>query len=258
MNDSANDRVLVQGLERLGNDAQLRWTNIRELLGSLTAAELRDLKSILEPVDFKTDIFSKLPLELQLLIAGNVGSDDIFNYISVSRTWRQIWLSGAFMKQLSSTAFPGLLDKAAQGDELSQTDAFRRQRYLFIQVARKFHRRSQGIIRSVVGHSFMLQDDKFFTLDPALHPDQSYSSIMTSRNFPDSCGVYTVLYRNGKLAWQSDTHRPPDDSLIVVDDLHKRHRRIYRNEGILLHGRPQSVLAALGDEIVVAKADRTV
>ncbi|KAJ9157024.1 hypothetical protein NKR19_g3944 [Coniochaeta hoffmannii] len=86
------DTILSQQFLGLGQDSHLRKQNLLNLIPCLTHQEVRDLMAGLSKVEMQTDILSRLPPELRLNIAGQLGNFDVFPLLNVSRHWRAMWL----------------------------------------------------------------------------------------------------------------------------------------------------------------------
>ncbi|KAK3391190.1 hypothetical protein B0H63DRAFT_520384 [Podospora didyma] len=76
---------LAHHLDSIGPNALLRKANVRNLVPSLTLREVRELRGLLETIDFRTDILARLPVKLQ-----------------VFARWRHIWLQRDIVKLLAA------------------------------------------------------------------------------------------------------------------------------------------------------------
>jgi len=238
-----------------------RGRRLLELVPHLTLEEVRQLRARLAEVDFRTDVFGRLPLELQCPIVEHLRGRDIWPCLIVSRRWRAVFLADVVLTDLARKCFPGLLEYAAAAGRDAKDE--------FVAAARKYFFRSTGKFRSALCHGLYLETENIFKLHPGLTaaapphdgPDSwhDYSQILLhplrSGDEGHHGSHHGLLYERGRLAWQPARPRP-DGSLIVVDDLRSQLRKVFRYSGAVLIGRIW--LAALGDQLVVGIAPSSV
>ena len=236
-----------------------RGQRLLELVPRLTFDEVRRLRARLDEVDFRTDVFGRLPLELQCPIAEQLDGGDLWPCLIVSRRWRAVFLSECVLISLARSRFPGLLECVAL-EGRDATDAF-------VTAARKRFFRSTGRFRSALRHRLYLETETIFRLDAGLHPrsypdeqddGRQYSQILVhplrSRDKDRNSQKHSTFYANGRLAWQP-SRSAIDKSLIVVDDLRSQRRKVFRYPGIAQIGYLH--LVALGECLVVGVARST-
>lgn len=229
-----------------------RTPNLLNLISSLTISELRLLRSRLITVDFRTDIISRLPVELQLCVVDYISSSDVLSYINVSRTWRQIWLQDKIINHVVDNWYPGLFKLDEKHED---TETYGRRKAAFLRMLQRDSRRSKGKFRSVLFHGFRLGDEDYFKLDESLHPSGKYADFLSTTPSDRGLGGVLYYYRDGKLAWNPSTRPAPDNGVIVLDDLRTRTRKMFKAPGALMAALWIS-LRALGDKLVVGVDSR--
>ena len=235
-----------------------RIRRLLELVSRLTFDEVRQLSARLADVDFRSDIFSRLPLEVQILISEQLDRREIWPCLIVSKQWRTALLADAILASLAKRCFPGLLEWAAEAGKDAKAE--------FVEAARSYYFRSTGKFRSALSRQLLYLDtETYFRLDPVLHAishsddcpyyEQNYSHFL-ARPLRTRWGqrgtdpnLARLQYRNGRLAWQPTTRASPDSGLVVVDDLRTRLRKVFKYPGMALIG--DLHLIALGDRLVV-------
>ncbi|CAK7568514.1 MAG: hypothetical protein SEPTF4163_006507 [Sporothrix epigloea] len=153
-------------------DAQNVATNrkafLMSLVSELTLDEIWMLQERLAKLDLRTDIFARLPPELQLIVCECLGPADLGCCLLVSRLWRGSFLHESVRKGTAQRCFPSLLEYAdavwtklalanpghANGDN---EDANRRNMgdlvdTIFTETARRYAMRSLGRFRRVFRH----------------------------------------------------------------------------------------------------------
>lgn len=257
------DDILPQQLLALGQDTRLRKQNILNLVPCLTQQEVRDLTARLSVVDFRTDIVGRLPPELRLNIAGQFGDVDVSNLLNVSRHWRAIWLQPDILRILSQQCCyldDDILNDEADGQSLADWTTL--QYELVCKRRRRFLGRfsSALVVRHNIGdgHQWLtkgLDLDGVFPEGPVAGFD--VGDVFSRDQAPplQHCVVQSSLYAAGRLAWLPDSLPAPDNTLIVVENLNTRTKRIYRNASVSQYGRDMT-LKALGDKLLVAGTSR--
>lgn len=258
------DTILAQQLSSMGGDVQLRKRNLLNLASCLTLQEVRELTCRLMKTEFRTDILARLPPELRLHIARSFDDIDVFPLLNVSRRWRELWFHPDMLKivyQRCRYLNPGLLLPVAGEDPL---DWAKRQYEL---IGRR-HRRFLGEFSSasVVQHNvpdgpcWLEKDFRFvgiFDQNGPLHRLDNTANIVRCLRVPDleHKELSSVLYEGRRLVWLTDSLPQPDDSLIVVEDLGSRTKKVYRSPFSQAYARGLKLLA-LGDKLVVAGSSR--
>lgn len=256
------DWALTRQLDELGSDRKLREVNLLNLVLSLHRQEIRDLKTRLSLVDFRTDIFSRLPTDLQLIVLDELDVVDLWPCFNVSTTWRSVITQVAAAKLLARRWFPGLVEQfllrwklPGDSDKLAQ---------LLIDTVRKHYLRRTGRFRSALYRDFLLHQEIYFRLDPEFHPDAGrdsqhpYSAICGITN-PLSVEPQTMVarmhYASGRLAWLNEHAYPPANFLVVVDDLKTGLRKVFNHSETML--KTSSIkIQGLGDKLLVVSSYR--
>lgn len=262
------DNILPRQLLALGQDLHLRKQNILNLVPCLTQQEVRELLARLDQVDFRTDIISRLPPELRLNIAGKLGDCDVFPLLNVSRQWRAIWLQPRIVKAFSQK-WP-YLDASLVDDET--TGVLRPDHWMNLQyeLLRRRRRRFLGRFSSAIivrhnvddGHGWLERGLSLTGVYPQLSTGETDGSggsggVFVRPEAPpqEHRSIESSLYEGGRLAWLPESLPPPDNTLIVVEDLYSKTKRIYRNASVSQYGRDMG-LKALGDRLLVAGTSR--
>ncbi|KAK0706603.1 hypothetical protein B0T26DRAFT_756091 [Lasiosphaeria miniovina] len=263
------DRLLADHLDALRANVQLRRDNLQNLIPSLTAHEIRELRQQLDAVDFRTDILARLPVELHLLVADYVDGADIYSFLTVSRRWRRIWLQDRMRRLLADRWLPGLRRYTEEKERL--TAEGQDQPAIFYDAARRLHFRSLGKFQAIFVHPEFEEvgDDggkgaleSYFPLDPTCRPvkgndEDPWKGILHEppKLNLSAWPLVKYLYSSGRLAWQSP-FAEPNNSLVFVDDLRTKLRRVYQLPDLTLRG-PNFQLRAFGDKLVVVSVSRT-
>ena len=242
-------------------DPRERLKQLTELVPHLTLNEVRQLRALLAEVDLRTDILSRMPLELKICVVEYLDVPDITNCIYVAKKWTDIFLKGALMTFAASHCFPGLVECAeAAGKDVEGE---------FREALMKQKMRSLGRFQSALFNRQWLQAEDMFRLDSSLHPishhgadyRRNYQQLIThfpggehgeGEVFPSGHG--RIRYAHGRLAWMPGNAAPPDNSLVVVDNLWSHTRKVLRYPGevpVVLQGGTIRLLH-LGDKLVVA------
>lgn len=262
------DNILSQQLLALGQDLHLRKQNILNLVPCLTQQEVRNLIARLSEVDFRTDIVSRLPPELRLNIAAQLGDCDVFPLLNVSRQWRAIWLQTDILKALSQRyrhVDTRRLDHDATVEQ--RPGDWMDVQYEFL---RRRRRRCLGWFSSaiVVRHNVI---DGCDWLQSGLRLTGVYpqTSAGESNGLGADVGVLrrpsalppehrspgSSLYEGGRLVWVTESLPSPQNTVIVVEDLYNKTKKVYRNPSVSHYGRALE-LKALGDRLLVAGTSR--
>ncbi|KAK3371438.1 hypothetical protein B0T24DRAFT_668089 [Lasiosphaeria ovina] len=263
------DRLLADHLDALKANVQLRRDNLQNLIPSLTAHEIRELRRQLDAVDFRTDILARLPVELHLLVADYVDGADIYSFLTVSRRWRKIWLQDRMRRLLADRWLPGLRRYTEEKERLMGEE--QDLPAIFYDAARRLHFRSLGKFQAIFvrpefdevgGDGGKGALESYFPLDPTCRPvkgdgEDPWEGILHE---PPKLNLsawpsVTYLYSSGRLAWQSP-FAEPNNSLVFVDDLRTKLRRVYQLPDLALRG-PNFRLQAFGDKLVVVSVSRT-
>lgn len=94
----------------MGANPANRKKYLLDLVSDLSLDEIWMLQKRLAGLDLRTDIFSRLPPELQILIADELGPSDLGCCLQVSSRWRQALLHESMLKKLARRCFPSLLE----------------------------------------------------------------------------------------------------------------------------------------------------
>ncbi|CAK7232846.1 hypothetical protein SEUCBS140593_008401 [Sporothrix eucalyptigena] len=144
-----------------------RKAYLLSLVPKLTLDEIWMLQESLSKLDLRTDIFARLPPELQFMVAECLGPADLGCCLHVSCMWRSSFLHESMRKELARRCFPSLLEyvdavrtqmaKSAPEDTSSDEDANRRDLndhidLIFAETARKYALRALGRFRYVFRH----------------------------------------------------------------------------------------------------------
>ncbi|OAA57572.1 F-box domain, Skp2-like protein [Niveomyces insectorum RCEF 264] len=82
------------------------------LVPCLSLDEIWMLQARLARLDLRTDVVGRLPAELQIMVADQLGPADLGCCLEVSRRWRALLLHEALRKKLARRCFPALLEYA--------------------------------------------------------------------------------------------------------------------------------------------------
>lgn len=258
------EHLLSQQLASIGEDTQLRKANLRNLVSSLTSHECRDLAAQLSTVDYRTDIVTRIPVELLFIIAEYIDGRELFHFLNVSKQWRAAWLEKSVLQRLAKKWFPGFLEYVSIQEQLTGVpqDIER----LFLDAARKYHFRSLGKFRSAFYANCWLpsihgaDQEQHFTLDRThQHCDSTWEAEYPHLFNSDTGSEFRAgnhHYAHGRLAWQPCVNMGrQEDSLVFVDDLRTQQRKLYRVPMLPMLGE-RAILVALGDRLVVVAVDR--
>ena len=265
------ERQLADHFEALGPDVRLRRANLTHLVASLSQQEVRDLRDNLLAVDFRTDIIARLPVELQILVSRHIGLVDLCKVVNVSKEWRRIWLQENIVKFLSRKWMPYETDYSVLVERITSEkqdlgsvlyDFAQGERFRWISYLPTFSPKARW------GFDLALKYRGYHPPDPEYHPvgpdgQTPLADILEDPEFdPDynampSDQTPSLRYAYGRVAWQPGFFQGSERSLVVVDNLQARLRRVYAVPGIVQSGATVR-LAALGNNLVVATSDRTV
>lgn len=250
--------------DALESDPQLRRKQLRELVSSLSPADIRQLADEISKLDSRTDIIARLPIELRLLVAKNFDATDLHTLLGVSKNWRHLWLGEDSVKPLASRFIPGFLEHTRlqaeiEGRPLDLATSF-------IKAARELHLRNLGKFQSLVERPIW----KHMPLDPHIHHhvdnDVKDTLELIDRPYPefedpnDESGWASKLrskFSNGRIAWQVPDH----SDRIIVDDLTTQRRKIFvapLEPGELDLRWAPSCSAVLGDKLVAYQIARKI
>lgn len=254
------DFHLARAMDALGADVLLRRRNLQNLLSALTSHEIRDLGKYAAEVDFRTDIFGRLPMELRLEIAEYLDAADLFNFLNVSRTWREAWSHSSMINLF----MPGFLEDHHRKDAMASSG--QDVQALFYKKCQRYSARCRGkyqyglaevLARLPEGNR--QYSDTNFAVDTEYHQrtnrwksPTSWSELISP--LADS-GFRNLLYYDGRVVWQPEFARS-NNSLIIVDSLESQLRKEYTIPEAVIRG-GEAKLMALGDKLVVASLDRT-
>ncbi|KJR83866.1 uncharacterized protein SPSK_04017 [Sporothrix schenckii 1099-18] len=87
-----------------------RKAYLLSLVPDLTLDEIWMLQERLAKLDLRTDIFARLPPELQFMVADSLGPADLGCCLHVSSMWRSAFLHESMRKDLARRCFPSLLE----------------------------------------------------------------------------------------------------------------------------------------------------
>ncbi|CAK7219430.1 hypothetical protein SCUCBS95973_003819 [Sporothrix curviconia] len=154
-------------------DTQAVATNrkayLLSLVPDLTLDEIWMLQERLAALDLRTDIFARLPPELQLIVSECLGPADLGCCLHVSSMWRGSFLHESMRKDLARRCFPSLLeyvdavrtqmarsnqDHAGSDDneDANRRDLSDHIDLIFAETARKYALRALGRFRCVFRH----------------------------------------------------------------------------------------------------------
>ena len=148
----------------VGIDSEAIATNrkkyLLDLVPGLSLDEIWMLQKRLASLDLRTDIFSRLPPELQMLVADDLGPSDLGCCLQVSSKWRDALLHESMLKKLARRCFPSLLEyidvvhkneaRTAAVTESSSLDKLVAS--MFTDAAKKYAMRAQGRFSYVFRH----------------------------------------------------------------------------------------------------------
>jgi hypothetical protein len=256
------DNILAQQLLGLGQNSSLRRQNLLSLIPCLTHQEVRELAAGLSTIDMRTDIISRLPLELRLNVARQLGAFDVFPLLNVSRQWRAIWLQPD-MLELAAEHWQyidsgPLSDHTTAGIVQDESIAVQYE-FLCRRRNRSLGRFSHAImVRHNVGegHEWVERGLELVGLFPSTATEDSLGSLFTRKaSRLEHASSRSSLYHGGRLVWIPESLPSPDSNLIVIEDLLNKTKRIFRNPSVCQYGRGME-LKALGDKLVVAGTSR--
>jgi len=257
------DTILSQQFLGLGQDSHLRKQNLLNLIPCLTHQEVRDLMAGLSKVEMQTDILSRLPPELRLNIAGQLGNFDVFPLLNVSRHWRAMWLQPDMLRIAADHC--RYIDLSLLTDETSGGIIPEEWIALQYEILRRRRRRFLGRFSSATvvrhdigdGHEWLEGGLKLIGVYPARTAGDFYLGGLSSREVSSltHSSVGSSLYHSGRLAWLPENLPRPDQSLVVIEDLYSKTKRVFRSPSIVQYGRDLE-LKALGDKLVVAGTSR--
>lgn len=234
--DTAVNRLL-----RVGEpDSQApRMLRLRDMVLGLPADERRFLKQLLQDVTFQTDILSRIPLELLVIVVQNLGLRDLRTCSAVSKRWRARLMAEPVASVLAGIHFPTLVSNLrdrVQGSGIGTQ---------FWETLGNSLRRTEAPARSKLVRNFRWKAENLFTIDDPT----AYQRI---RLEPPSGGIGS-LYSHGRLAWM------PESFTVCVDSLATLKRKAFSfPEGKLLGLASKMSLAGLGSKLVVATMGTTI
>ncbi|KAB5583348.1 hypothetical protein GE09DRAFT_298192 [Coniochaeta sp. 2T2.1] len=256
------DQLLAQQLLDLGEDTQLRKRNLLNLVPHLSQQEARDLAILLSKTDFRTDIVSRLPPELQINVARHFDEIDVFVLLNVSKQWRALWLQRDLLRITSEQCQYLHPDLFGQKDSSHSPEEWAKLQYEHIHTRRC---RFLGMFSSAIvvrhepgfAHTGLMGGLDLVGVFPPPSSGESDPAAMFGRTEDDPIDhrfLPGFFYEAGKFVWSTDA-LPSPDALIVVEDLRSRTKWIYRNPSIVQYG-PEFGIMALGDKLLVAGSSR--
>ncbi|CAJ2508990.1 Uu.00g140160.m01.CDS01 [Anthostomella pinea] len=194
----------------------------------------------------KTDIFSRLPFELHVLVLGHLEPIDVVAATSASRVLRLIWISDEMWPALADRWYPGLSDcirsTATDGQNMGET---------FRQALHRIIRRTDGKFVSALHLKMRLGSNDFFQLSQDVPVSEggvhSYDSIEGLEFHPKQSVIRFMMYNNGRIAWWPEAYNLA--FFAVVDDFRTRKRRAYMfpNHGVEERG----YKTAMSDKLLI-------
>ncbi|EFX06689.1 hypothetical protein CMQ_7010 [Grosmannia clavigera kw1407] len=205
-------------------DTKDRKSFLTGLVAGLSLNEIWMLQAQLARLDLRTDVFGRLPPELQILVADQLGPADLGCCLDVSPAWRQAFLHESVRRGQARRCFPGLLEYASA---VEQADASAEQvDRAFADTARKYAARARGRFRAALRH--------------VPQPKAAVLADMDDATFDGP------EYAYGRLFWQlyhdSTTH-------IRVDDLRSGRRQHFAVKDDIVRGE-RFMQSSFGDELV--------
>ncbi|KAI6081923.1 hypothetical protein F4821DRAFT_15434 [Hypoxylon rubiginosum] len=212
-------------------------------------ANIRSASSGLEII--ASDIVSRLPFELHILILSYLGESDVDAGLSC-HSWRRIWLSGEIWPKLARQWYPGLEEhvRMSAADEQDAGELFRK-------ALHRIQRRRSGRFISALHYDMCVESDQFFTMSKGLPISEggvhSYSDV---DGLEPSFGKHYprfMIYNNGRVAWWPEAYVLP--YFAIVDDLRTRKRRAYLFPN--RQGENHGFRTAMGDKLFIMARQRT-
>ncbi|CAK7215909.1 hypothetical protein SBRCBS47491_002642 [Sporothrix bragantina] len=162
---SSPPRAAVVDAEAIATNRKAYLLN---LVPDLTLDEIWMLQERLAKLDLRTDIFARLPPELQLIVSECLGPADLGCCLHVSCTWRGSFLHESMRKDLARRCFPSLLEyvdavrtqmarsnpheDGSDNEDANQRDLSDHIDLIFAETARKYALRALGRFRYVFRH----------------------------------------------------------------------------------------------------------
>ncbi|KAI1385443.1 uncharacterized protein F4822DRAFT_344423 [Hypoxylon trugodes] len=171
-----------------------------------------------------SDIVSRLPFELHIIILAYLEPNDVDAGLHACRGWRDIWLSEEVWPKLAQRWYPGLEDYIRRpvfhGQDLGE---------MFRRALHKIQRRVSGRFASALHYEMHLESEQFFTLSKGVPVSEggvhSYDEVDGLECGSDTRYPRFMMYNDGRIAWWPEAYVLP--YFAVVDDLRTRKRRAY-------------------------------
>ncbi|EPE07629.1 hypothetical protein F503_00351 [Ophiostoma piceae UAMH 11346] len=157
-------RSAAPAANAVGFDSEAIATNrkkyLLDLVPDLSLDEIWMLQKRLATLDLRTDIVSRLPPELQMLVADDLGPSDLGCCLQVSRKWRDALLHKSMLKKLARRCFPSLLEyidvvykKEARAETVTESSSLDTLvANIFTDTAKQYALRAQGHFSYVFRH----------------------------------------------------------------------------------------------------------
>ncbi|KAI0870554.1 hypothetical protein GGS24DRAFT_99890 [Hypoxylon argillaceum] len=218
-----------------------RFTELRQLIlggNGFSREEIRYLKLLL--CDINTDLIGELPLEIVTIIALHLQPEDFACCLSVSKVWREQFLSGPVMGAYARHRWPALIDGAVNRHNfLSTLSKFGWITYRFRQIDDRDD-----------PENVSLSSKTTYQLDPVVH--QRADDIPAPYKysiFLENTYIVEFFYASGKMAWNLPS------CVVVIDDLRSRTRKVFTPPSGVTYGLFIK-LQTLGSRLLVGTIDR--
>ncbi|KAI1773222.1 hypothetical protein F4818DRAFT_120992 [Hypoxylon cercidicola] len=196
-----------------------------------------------------SDIVSRLPFELNVLIFDYLG-EDIDASLNVCRSWRRIWLSEEIWPKLAQQWYPGLeehIRMSADGQDAGE---------MFRKMLHKIQRRRSGRFSSALHYDMCVESDQFFTMSKGVPTSEGgVHSYLDVDGLEPSFGKHFprfMIYNSGRIAWWPEAYVLP--YFAIVDDLRTRKRRAYLFPN--RQGENHGFRTAMGDKLFIMARGR--
>ncbi|KAI0508298.1 hypothetical protein F5B22DRAFT_425358 [Xylaria bambusicola] len=221
-----------------------RYAFIRQFVsghGALTREEIRYLRLLLP--SYHPDFVVELPLEIVILIALQLTRRDFARCLSVSKAWRERFLSDPVMAAYTIRRWPAFIDGA-----MNQTR--------FLQILSRLDHKLiwASIMGNIAPETELVTWDVTagYQLDSRFHhPLDNPPTPYTQFRMGEDHQALTALYCSGKVACHLC------GCIVVIDDLKSKTRKVLAPPSGIIHGLSMK-LQALGSKLVVASMDRTI
>lgn len=228
------------------------------LVPRLSLNEIWMLQAQLAGLDLRADVFGRLPPELQIMVADQLGPVDLGCCLDVSPAWRQAFLHESVRRGQARRCFPALLEYTSAVEQ-ADPDPLQVDR-IFTDTARKYAARARGRFRVALRHlprpsMAVLADEGDEQQQQAWSwrtqkqkqkqwPAEKAVPVQTTQ---DDAGFDGPEYAHGRLFWQL---YHGNTAHILVDDLRSGRRRHLAVRDDIVRGE-RFMMCSFGDEMVV-------